>query len=89
MGRPEPAEPGRPDLGPADGAGAATAPITDGPGVDVDGAMTVRGTITKTSLLFVILLVAAYAGWQATPDPRGCPTARSSTASPASPWSAS
>ena len=31
--------------------------------------MTVGGTITKTSVLFVLLLAAAVAGWQAVPEP--------------------
>ena len=75
---------------PSTAPGAATAPITDGPVSTWRGAMTVRGTFTTTSLLFVLLLVAAYAGWQATPEPRSTPPpTRSGTASPASPSSAS
>jgi uncharacterized YccA/Bax inhibitor family protein len=55
---------------PTPGAPAApAAPITDGPVSTWRGAMTVGGTIRKTTLLFGILLVAAYAGWQATPEP--------------------
>jgi uncharacterized YccA/Bax inhibitor family protein len=50
-------------------AGTRAAPITDGPVSTWRGAMTVRGTINKTAGLFAILLVAAYAGWQATPEP--------------------
>ena len=50
-------------------AGAPTAPITDGPVSTWRGAMTVSGTIAKTSMLFVLLLAAAVAGWQATPEP--------------------
>jgi uncharacterized YccA/Bax inhibitor family protein len=46
-----------------------TAPITDGPVSTWRGAMTVRGTINKTLVLFAILLTAGYFGWQATPDP--------------------
>jgi uncharacterized YccA/Bax inhibitor family protein len=50
-------------------AGAPAAPITDGPVSTWRGAMTVEGTIRKTAVLFAILLAAAYAGWQATPEP--------------------
>ena len=46
-----------------------TAPMTDGPVSSWRGAMTVEGTIKATSVLFVLLLAAAYAGWQATPEP--------------------
>jgi uncharacterized YccA/Bax inhibitor family protein len=31
--------------------------------------MTVSGTISKTSILFVLLLIAAVAGWRAVPEP--------------------
>ena len=31
--------------------------------------MTVNGTISATSVLFVLLLAAAVAGWQAMPEP--------------------
>jgi uncharacterized YccA/Bax inhibitor family protein len=46
-----------------------TTPITDGPVSTWQGAMTVGGTIAKTSVLFVILLAAAVAGWNATGGP--------------------
>jgi uncharacterized YccA/Bax inhibitor family protein len=54
---------------PTTAAGAPAAPITDGPVSTWTGAMTVGGTIKKTSLLFVILLAAAVAGWNAVPEP--------------------
>jgi uncharacterized YccA/Bax inhibitor family protein len=54
-------------------AGAPAMPITDGPVSAWRGAMTVEGTIAKTSMLFVLLLAAAVAGWQATPDPEVLP----------------
>jgi uncharacterized YccA/Bax inhibitor family protein len=49
--------------------GAPAPPVTDGPVSAWQGAMTVGGTINKTAILFAILLVAGYAGWQATPEP--------------------
>ena len=49
--------------------GAPAAPITDGPVTTWRGAMTVSGTISKTSILFVLLLIAAVAGWRAVPEP--------------------
>jgi uncharacterized YccA/Bax inhibitor family protein len=54
---------------PSTAPGAPARPITDGPVSAWSGAMTVSGTIAKTSILFVILLAAAYAGWQAVPEP--------------------
>ena len=66
---PNPPSPGGQIWAPPSAPGAATAPITDGPVSTWRGAMTVRGTLTATSLLFLILLVAAYFGWQATPEP--------------------
>jgi uncharacterized YccA/Bax inhibitor family protein len=66
---PNPPSPGGQIWAPPSAPGAATAPITDGPVSTWRGAMTIRGTLTATSLLFLILLVAAYAGWQATPEP--------------------
>jgi uncharacterized YccA/Bax inhibitor family protein len=70
---PNPPSPGGQIWAPPTAPGAATAPITDGPVSTWRGAMTIRGTLTATSLLFVILLVAAYFGWQATPDPQTLP----------------
>jgi uncharacterized YccA/Bax inhibitor family protein len=49
--------------------GAPAAPITDGPVTTWRGAMSVGGTISKTSMLFVLLLIAAVAGWRAVPEP--------------------
>ena len=66
---PNPPSPGGQLWAPPSAPGAATAPVTDGPVSTWQGAMTVRGTLTATSLLFLILLVAAYFGWQATPEP--------------------
>ena len=44
----------------------ASPPMTDGPISAWNGAvMTVRGTISATSVLFVLLLAAAVVGWQA------------------------
>lgn len=44
-------------------------PVTDGPVSAWDPrVMTVSGTATATGVLLVILLAAAVAGWQATPD---------------------
>jgi uncharacterized YccA/Bax inhibitor family protein len=54
---------------PTTAAGAPAAPITDGPVTTWRGAMTVSGTISKTSILFVLLLIAAVAGWRAVPEP--------------------
>ena len=54
---------------PSTAPGAPTAPITDGPVTTWRGAMTVGGTISKTSILFVLLLIAAVAGWRAVPEP--------------------
>lgn len=54
---------------PTTAAGAPAAPITDGPVSTWSGAMTVGGTIKKTSLLFVLLLAAAVVGWRAVPAP--------------------
>jgi uncharacterized YccA/Bax inhibitor family protein len=54
---------------PTSPAGAPAAPITDGPVTTWRGAMTVGGTISKTSMLFVLLLIAAVAGWRAVPEP--------------------
>ena len=66
---PNPPSPGGQIWAPPSAPGATSAPITDGPVSTWRGAMTVRGTLTATSLLFMILLVAAYFGWQATPEP--------------------
>jgi uncharacterized YccA/Bax inhibitor family protein len=66
---PTPPSPGGQIWAPPTAPGAAVPPITDGPVSTWRGAMTVEGTIHKTALLFAILLVAAYAGWQATPEP--------------------
>jgi uncharacterized YccA/Bax inhibitor family protein len=70
---PNPPSPGgqvwAPPTVPAGAPVVPTAPITDGPVSTWRGAMTVRGTIHKTLFLFAILLVAGYAGWQATPEP--------------------
>jgi uncharacterized YccA/Bax inhibitor family protein len=54
---------------PTTATGAPAAPITDGPVSTWRGAMTVSGTISKTSILFVLLLIAAVAGWRAVPEP--------------------
>lgn len=54
---------------PSSSAGAPAPPVTDGPVSTWKGAMTVNGTISKTSMLFVLLLIAAVAGWQAVPEP--------------------
>ena len=54
---------------PSTAPGAPAAPITDGPVTTWRGAMTVGGTISKTSMLFVLLLIAAVAGWRAVPAP--------------------
>jgi uncharacterized YccA/Bax inhibitor family protein len=54
---------------PSTAPGAPAAPITDGPVTTWRGAMTVSGTISKTSMLFVLLLIAAVAGWRAVPAP--------------------
>ncbi len=53
--------------------GVPAAPITDGPVSTWHGAMTVGGTISKTSILFVLLLIAAVAGWNATGGPETLP----------------
>jgi uncharacterized YccA/Bax inhibitor family protein len=66
---PTPPSPGGQIWAPPTAPGAPVAPITDGPVSTWRGAMTVEGTIRKTALLFAILLVAGYAGWQATPEP--------------------
>jgi uncharacterized YccA/Bax inhibitor family protein len=54
---------------PSTAPGAPAPPITDGPVTPWRGAMTVSGTISKTSILFVLLLIAAVAGWRAVPEP--------------------
>lgn len=43
----------------------AGTPMTDGPVSPWQGAMTVSGTISKTALLFALLLASAIAGWMA------------------------
>ena len=53
--------------------GAPGLPVTDGPVSTWQGAMTVNGTISKTSILFVLLLAAAVAGWNAVPAPEQLP----------------
>ena len=42
---------------------APSAPVTDGPVSPWRGAMTTRGSITATAVLFVLLLAAAAVGW--------------------------
>ncbi len=75
---------------PSSPAGAPAPPITDGPVSTWKGAMTVNGTISKTSMLFVLLLIAAVAGWQAVPEPELDPDTQTIQYSfPASPSSAS
>jgi uncharacterized YccA/Bax inhibitor family protein len=49
------------------GMPVAGGPVTDGPVSSWRGAMTVSGTITATSVLLVMLVAAAVAGWIATP----------------------
>jgi uncharacterized YccA/Bax inhibitor family protein len=58
------------DVWPAPGE---TAPITDGPVTRWRGAMTVRGSITATAVLFVVLLVSATMGYLQTPDAEQLP----------------
>ena len=48
---------------------------TDGPVSPWRGAMTVRGTITRTAVLFALLLISATVGWLQTPDADARPTA--------------
>jgi uncharacterized YccA/Bax inhibitor family protein len=43
-----------------------TAPVSDGPVTPWRGAMTVRGSITATAVLFVLLLASATVGWIST-----------------------
>jgi uncharacterized YccA/Bax inhibitor family protein len=43
-------------------------PIDDGPSSPWRGAMTVRGSLSATAVLFTLLLVSATAGWFATPS---------------------
>lgn len=50
---------------------AGTRAVDDGPVTPWQGAMTVNGTIAKTSFLFVLLLAAATAGWMATTEETG------------------
>jgi len=46
-------------------------PTGDGPVSTWKGAMTVRGTITATAVLFVLLLASATAGWMAVKEKTG------------------
>ncbi len=45
-------------------------PMGDGPVSTWKGAMTVRGTVTATAVLFVLLLASATAGWMAVKEER-------------------
>ena len=48
------------------GGTPTTTPISDGPVTPWRGVMTVRGSITATAVLFVLLLASATVGWFAT-----------------------
>ena len=66
LGRADAAEPGRGRVGAAR-ARRAPRPIDDGPVTPWrPGMMTVRGSITATAVLFVLLLASATVGWMAT-----------------------
>jgi uncharacterized YccA/Bax inhibitor family protein len=54
---------------PVAGTHTPTQPISDGPISPWQGAMTVNGSISKSVLLFAILLVAAAFGWNAASGP--------------------
>ena len=59
------------DVWPAPGQ---TAPVTDGPVSPWRaGAMTVRGTITATAVLFTLLMITATMGYLQTPDAEQLP----------------
>jgi uncharacterized YccA/Bax inhibitor family protein len=48
------------------GGTPTTAPVTDGPVSPWRGVMTIRGSITATAVLFVLLLASATVGWIST-----------------------
>jgi uncharacterized YccA/Bax inhibitor family protein len=54
---------------PEAGTHTQTQPVTDGPISSWKGAMTVNGTISAASVLFVIFLIAAAFGWAAAEGP--------------------
>ena len=54
---------------PEAGAHTQTKPVTDGPISNWHGAMTVNGTITAATVLFIIFLIAASFGWGAAEGP--------------------
>jgi uncharacterized YccA/Bax inhibitor family protein len=70
---PQPPSPGGQVWAPPSPHGTTAPPITDGPVSTWQGAMTIRGTISATGVLFAILLVAAVFGWNAVPDPEVLP----------------
>jgi uncharacterized YccA/Bax inhibitor family protein len=53
---------------PVPGTPATQPPLTDGPVSPWKGAMTVRGTINASFVLFVLLLASAVAGWRSTAE---------------------
>ena len=56
------------EVWPAPGQPAPAAPVTDGPVTRWRGAMTVRGSITATAVLFTLLMISATIGFLQTPD---------------------
>jgi uncharacterized YccA/Bax inhibitor family protein len=54
---------------PEAGTHTQTKPVTDGPISNWRGAMTVNGTITAATVLFIIFLIAASFGWGAAEGP--------------------
>jgi uncharacterized YccA/Bax inhibitor family protein len=54
---------------PESGTHVQTKPVTDGPISSWNGAMTVNGTITAATVLFVIFLIAASFGWSSAEGP--------------------
>ena len=70
LGRTRCAEPWRRGVGAAGPDGARS---TDGPVTRWRGAMTVRGSITATAVLFVLLLTTATMGYLQTPDAEQLP----------------
>lgn len=54
---------------PEAGSHTQTKPVTDGPISNWHGAMTVNGTITAATVLFIIFLIAASFGWGAAEGP--------------------